>query len=390
MTDPVRHPPLAVARLLALVAMMVLSHISFTGGRVALTLYAIQLQASTFTVGMLVSLLSVLPMLVSVPIGRWSDRVGIVRPAAIALTVVALGTLLPFFHGSIATLCVCSVLLGSGFMMMHVSISNAVGHASTPETRTRAFTLLALGFSTSTVLGPVIAGFAIDHAGHGPTFAILASFSLAALGLLAWVRKSVPAQLAPAPRPHDAHVLDLVRDAPLRAVFIVSGLLNMGWDMFTFMVPVQGARIGLSASTIGLIMGCFGVATFVVRLAMPELNRRMTEWQTLTAALAITATVYLLFPLVVSVPVLLALAFVLGLGLGSTQPMVMSLIHKVAPHGRTGEAIGVRATLMNASQTFLPLLFGGLGAAAGMVPAFWTLALILGSGSVFASRHKRA
>ena len=122
MTDSVRHPPLAVARLLALVAMMVLSHISFTGGRVALTLYAIKLQASTFTVGMLVSLLSVLPMLVSVHIGRWSDRVGIVRPAAIALTVVGLGTLLPFFHASIAALCVCSVLLGSGFMMT-VSVS---------------------------------------------------------------------------------------------------------------------------------------------------------------------------------------------------------------------------------------------------------------------------
>jgi len=65
----------------------------------------------------------------------------------------------------------------------------------------------------------------------------------------------------------------------------------------------------------------------------------------------------------------------------------MSLVHAVAPPGRSGEALGVRSTVMNASQVFLPLLFGGLGAAAGMVPAFWTLALILGGGTVFARGH---
>nr|MDP2190586.1 MFS transporter [Rhodoferax sp.] len=388
MTDSQASQRLALTRLMALIAMMVLSHISFTGARVALSLYAIHLGASTFTVGLLIGLLSVLPMLLSVHMGRWSDRVGIVRPASIALSVVALGTLLPALYASITSLCIASVLLGSGFMLMHVSISNAVGHASTPATRTRAFTLLALGFSTSTVLGPVIAGFSIDYAGHGATFVVLAAFSVLALGVLAWVRKTAPARAAHSARPHDAHVLDLVRDAPMRAVFIVSGLLSMGWDMFTFMVPVQGARIGLSASTIGLIMGTFGVATFVVRLAMPGINRHLSEWQTLTAALAITAFVYLLFPLFTAVPVLLALAFLLGLGLGSTQPMVMSLLHKVAPAGRTGEAVGVRATLMNASQTFLPLLFGGLGSAAGMVPAFWTLAIILTAGGAFASKRK--
>lgn len=46
-----------------LVALMVLAQISFTGGRVALSLYALRLGAGTLTVGMLISLLSVLPLL---------------------------------------------------------------------------------------------------------------------------------------------------------------------------------------------------------------------------------------------------------------------------------------------------------------------------------------
>lgn len=373
-----------------LVAMMMLVHLSFTGGRIALTLYAIALHASTFVVGLQVSLMSVLPMLLSVQMGRWIDRVGMRKPALAGLSTVVVGCLLPAIWPSVPALCAASVLLGSGFMTLHMTVYNAVGHACTPDTRVRAFTVLSLGFSTSTVFGPVIAGFAIDHAGHRATFLLLPVFSLLSMGVLGYIWNS-SAPHAANPKPAGAnHLMDLLRDPAMRAVFIVSGLLSMAWDMFTFMVPVQGTRIGLSASTIGLLMGFFGVATFVVRLGMPLLQRRFTEWQTLCGALGVTAVTYLLFPLFTALPVLFTLAFVLGMSLGCTQPMVMSLVHSVAPAGRSGEALGVRSTVMNGSQTFLPLLFGGLGAAAGMIPAFWTLAVILGAGTFFSHRHSRS
>ncbi|MFT3721531.1 MFS transporter [Pseudorhodoferax sp.] len=383
MDTPGTAPPLA-RQLLPMMAVLVLTHLAFTGGRVALSLYAIALHAPTVVVGLQVSLLSVLPMLLSVRLGRWIDRVGLQRPARIAIVLTVLGAVLPALWPSVPLLCLASMLLGSGFMLLHMTVYNEVGHAVTPETRVRAFTLLALAFSLSTVLGPVVAGLAIDLLGHRSTFGLLALFAVAALAVLAALR------IRSAPRPAAAgtaargRVLDLLRAPRMRAVFVTSGLLSMAWDMFIFMVPVQGARIGLSASTIGAIMGCFGVATFVVRLAMPFLQKRLDEWQTLVLSLAVTAAVYLLFPLTTAVPLLLALAFVNGLSLGCTQPMVMSLVHAVAPPGRSGEALGVRSTIMNASQVFLPILFGGLGSAAGMVPAFWVLALLLGGGSAYA------
>jgi MFS family permease len=71
-------------RLLPLMAVLVLAHLAFTGGRVSLTLYAITLHASTFVVGLQVSLLSILPMLLSVRLGRWIDRVGMKRRPASA------------------------------------------------------------------------------------------------------------------------------------------------------------------------------------------------------------------------------------------------------------------------------------------------------------------
>ena len=376
--------------LFALIAMMVLTHASFTGSRVALSLYALKLGADSFTVGLLMSLLAVIPTLFAVMVGRWTDRTGIAKPAAIALVLMLAASLLPGTLRSLDSLYPSSVLLGSGFMLIHVAVNNAVGHISSPETRKSDFGYLALGFSISSVFGPVIAGFSIDHAGHAETFLILAAFPLLGAVALTIVRKTAP-RAAPRPMPpDDARVMDLLRIAPLRAVFVVSGLLSMGWDLFTFMVPLQGARIGLSASTIGIIMGSFGVATFVVRMAMPWLARNLTEWQTLMGAFTITSAVYWLFPLFTAVTVLIGLAFCLGLGLGACQPMVMSLIHTASPPGRSGEAVGVRTTVMNASHAVLPLTFGALGAAfGGLLPIFWILAIIMGCGGWFSLRHHR-
>lgn len=394
MNDSERQPsaaqPSLLRSLLPLMVVMVLVHLTFTGARVSLTLYAIALHASTVVVGLQVSLLSLLPMLLSVKLGRWIDRVGIKRPARIAIAMATAGAALPAIWPSVPVLCAASVLLGSGFMLLHMTVYNEVGHMATADTRVRAFTLLSMAFSISTVLGPVIAGVAIDLIGHRLTFVLLVLFPLLALGVLVGLRIRVAPRGDLAATPVSGKTMDLLRAPRMRAVFIISGLLSMSWDMFTFMVPVQGARIGLSASMIGLLMGCFGVATFVVRLGMPVLQKYLNEWQTLCVSLGVTAGVYLLFPLFTAFPVLLVLAFVIGLSLGCTQPMVMSLVHAVAPPGRSGEALGVRSTVMNASQVFLPILFGGLGAAAGMVPAFWTLALILSGGTVYARRFTRS
>lgn len=136
-------------------------------------------------------------------------------------------------------------------------------------------------------------------------------------------------------------------------------------------------------------MGSFGAGTFAVRLFISPLSARFSEWKILAGALAVTATVYVLFPLFRAVPMLMALAFVLGLGLGSAFPTIMSAIQHTAPIGRRGEAIGVRTMLINASQFALPMSFGGLGSVAGTEYPFWILAGVLGSGAVYALRQDR-
>ncbi len=349
-------------------------------------LFALELGGSEFTVGVLMALFALLPMLLSVGAGRLIDRVGPRLPLLISFLGLAVATALPFAVPRLATLYVSCTLIGTAFMFIHIAMNSVFGAHGTPEQRAMNFSWLALGFSVSNSLGPLVAGFAIDHLEHARAMLALALFPLAG-ALLVWGRKR------PLPRPEPvasgkrSGVFDLLRIAQMRRTFTVSVLLAMGWDLYTFLMPIYGVRLGLAASTIGLIMSTFALATFAVRLAMPLFVRRLDQWRVMSFALALAGAAYLVFPLVASVPLLMALSFVLGIGLGCAQPVIMSLLYEASPPGRQGEAVGLRTSLLNGSHTLIPLASGALSAAAGMAPAFWLIAALLLGGAWFGRRR---
>ena len=376
------------ARLAFLVALTVFAHTAFNGSRVTVSLYALSLQSSPLTVGMLVSLYSVLPMLLSVSAGRMIDRVGAGRPLAWSSAAIACGVGLPALSPGLPALYLACTVIGLAFMVFHIAIQNAVGALSGPENRAVNFSWLALGFSISGFLGPTVAGLAIDNAGHRATFAILAASGIVpALAIAIAKPRFARIQAGSAP---GGHLKDLLGKRDLRRIFIVTGVLAMAWDLFFFVMPIYGTSIGLSASTIGGILGSFAAATFVVRMVLPWFARRLPEWQLVTFTLFVACLAYALFPFVRTVPLIATIAFLLGLGLGASQPSLMSLIQQSTPQGRLGEALGVRTTVMNMSHTLLPLFFGGIGTALGMGPVFWAMAVGLGATGVFARRHPPA
>ena len=160
--------------------------------------------------------------------------------------------------------------------------------------------------------------------------------------------------------------------------------------MFTFVTPVHGSQLGFSASTIGMILASFAAATFVVRLAMPGIVQRYREWQILTVAMSVTALCYIAFPFMDTPISLAATAAVLGLALGTGQPNVLALLHTMAPAGRGAEAIGIRATIGNASSIMMPIAFGAAGAALGMFVVFWSLSLAIAAGIPLAASKAMA
>src|SRR5918911_1008101 len=92
---PVFHPvPDRAVRLerIHLIALMcTLSHSGFGGSRVAISLYSLELGASQLTIGVMMALYAIFPLLLAVWVGRFADRVGPRRPMLIGCTGVVVG-----------------------------------------------------------------------------------------------------------------------------------------------------------------------------------------------------------------------------------------------------------------------------------------------------------
>jgi predicted MFS family arabinose efflux permease len=367
---------------------VVFSHASFAGARLAISLQALHFGGSAVTVGLLMSLLMLVPTFTAAHMGRWVDRVGYLRPTLWSLAALVAGELATAWLDSLAGLALGSIVVGTSFIIINVAVNNAIGHVAGAEGRSRAFGFTAVGYSLSALFGPMLAGAAIDRVGYPMTFGLLAVLPLMA-GTFLWRAPPVP-RPEPASRADQAAVMDLLRIPPLRAVLLVSALVAAGWDLFTFLVPLHGARSGLSATAIGLVAGGFGIGSATVRLALPWISRRTGEWRLIGSALVLSGLGYLAFPFCTTLGTMMPLAVVLGMVLGCGQPVVMSLLHVTAPPERTGEAVGLRMAIIGLGQTVLPLAVGAFGTALGLAPLFWGIAALMGVGGAYAGRRGSA
>jgi MFS family permease len=123
------------------------------------------------------SFYAVIPMLLGVYSGRLADMRGARVPLLIGAITTAMAMLTGFPWRDIAGLLAVTMLMGGGFVFFNVSIQTLVGGIGRPEYRAQNFAWLSIGYSMSSFIGPVFAGFSIDHAGHALTFLFSPFFS---------------------------------------------------------------------------------------------------------------------------------------------------------------------------------------------------------------------
>lgn len=359
---------------------MMLAHISYTGTRLALTLYALHRGASQLEVGIIISLLTLAPALTSLKIGRWTDRVGFMPPALVGLALMLIGDMWASSQPRLSLLPVTSVLVGFGQMLVQVAMLHVIGHSAAPGRTAQTFSTMGLGFSVSGLLGPVLAGLLIDGLGYGPTFLFLCFPAALALVLLHVYARGIEIHThvhSTVSTDKSSHATSVWRHAPLRSVLIIAALISVAWDFFIFVMPLHASQHGFSASQIGTIAGSFSLGMFAIRLGLGTISRHFSEKRIIYTVLLLTAAGFMVFPFASVFREFLMLSFMLGLVIGGGMPLTMSLVHSTAPAGRTGEASGARTTIVSTSQTILPLLFGVIGSTIGIVPAFWSVALLI-------------
>ena len=383
---PVEPAPSALPReLYLLVLLLIIAHTAFNGIRIATSLAAIKAGGGALWVGLLTAMFNIVPAFVAIRVGRLVDRVPLKRPLLFGCALLAVGGAIAAIEPMLGVLALCACAIGIGWMAIAASSQYAVGLYGGSANRVRAFSVMSMGFSISSFLGPLIAGLMIDHVSFRAAFAVLAV--LPAISAVALSTRLLKLPTAP-PRPDtgDGGARELFAMPVLRNTLITAAFITVGWDLYIFMVPVLGSELGLTATQIGSVLSLFAIAVFVVRFFMTSLTNRLGERGVMITAMTISGCTFLAFAFTHNYTLMLALSFVIGLGLGASQPIILSLLHDAAPAGRIGEVNGMRMTMISTSQWTMPLVFGMLSASTGMLPLFLIVGGGILSGSWFARR----
>ncbi len=367
-------------------------HACMAGMRMAAPLLALSQGYSALAVGVLLALFALTQVFLALPAGRYADRHGLKRPVGFSVIAAVTGAGLAVAFPIFPVLCLSALLTGGATGAASIALQRHVGRAAEDATELKqVFSWLSIGPALSNFLGPFAAGLLIDHAGvllggkAGDLTGFRVAFLLMALLPLAawwWVRRTreLPAA-ATAAQGGSRRAWDLLREPMMRRLLLVNWFLSSCWDVHTFVVPVLGHERGFSASVIGTLLGSFAMAAAAVRLLLPVFAAHLREWAVIMGAMLLTALLFGIYPFMQSAWTMGVCSVLLGLVLGSVQPMIMSTLHQITPKERHGEALGLRLMSLNGSSVLMPMLFGTVGAAVGVSVVFWAVGLLVGLGA---------
>lgn len=362
---------------------LALTFFNFVGAnaaRVLLTLYALELDAPASTVGVLGGLLYLFPLLLSWPVGVLADRAGARGLLLFAAVCAAASLTLPYFFRALPAFYIAAALNGLALAFFHVTLQNLIGTLSRPEERARNFSNFSLAGAMTSFAGPLLAGFSIDTLGHALACLVIALQSVIVIVLLlVWGRLLPPGKPQ---TPHDAGAPRALANREIWRMLVTSGMVQLGYDLFQFYMPIYGHSIGLSASVIGAILATLAAAAFVVRLFLARLVKRVPGETLLVWVFGMGAIGFALVPLSGNAVVLGLIAFIFGLGMGIGIPLTVILMFNHSVEGRSGQTLGLRLTANNFVRVTGPIVFGAIGSAFGLPVVFWIVAAIMASGGL--------
>ena len=370
---------------------LALTFFNFLGAnaaRVLLTLYALELDAPASAVGVIGGLLYLFPLLLSWPIGALADRRGSRGLLLFAAVCGGVSLTLPYFFSVLPALYAAAALNGLALAFYHVTLQNLIGTMSRPEAHARNFSNFSLAGSLTNFFGPLIAGISIDYMGHAVACLVVAALSVIVLALLLIWGGLFPHGNQQVPRGPGA--LSVLGDRTIWLMLLTSGIVQLGQDIFQFYLPIYGHANGLSASAIGAILATLAVASFIMRLFLAHLVKRVTAEKLLAWTFFTGAIGYALVPLTGNAILLALISFFFGLGMGLGIPLTVILMYSRSTEGRSGQTLGLRLTTNNFVRVTGPIVFGVVGTALGLPPVFWiNAALMVCGGLLSLSQAKR-
>ena len=355
--------------------------------RPIVTLYADDLGASTFEIGILTAMYAFFPLIIAIQAGKITDKVGDRLPVIFGLIGLIVSMLIPYVFASMWALYASQLIVGASSIFIAVSLQNVLGNTSTDESRDYYFSMFGLAVASGALIGPVIGGYLVEHFSYSAGF--LVSIGVCMLSLL--FALSIPATFKKQSleKVNLRSSLQLVKNPLVQKALFSSALVLYSRDILVAYFPLFGREIGLDASTIGWILSIQGLAMMVVRFVLPWLLKRISREKVLYSSVIVAGISFLFIPVANHVFLFCLLSCLMGFGLGCGQPISLTTTYNASPKSRTGEVLGIRLTTNRFSQLIAPLFFGMVGTWVGVASVFLVSGFFLIGGAFFIAPRKK-
>lgn len=350
---------------------------------VAVPLSAIELGATPLALGLLVSAPYVLPLFLALTFGSLVTRWGSARPLKLGAAGMVLGawllTALPGFQGLVAG----QLVIGLAQLMMIISAQTAVSYFGKGARLERYFGWYTTFLSVGQMLGPLLAGWIIDHQG-GTSSAIHAAFLLSFVSLVAipisnkrkghgggkkklGLKVGLTRQLALIKETHGIQLSMIVSLAAMLALGAHSSYL-----------PVYLESLALSGTTIGLIVSLRAFSSMAIRPFTSMTVRLLRgRYATMALTMAFMAAGLLLTGFAGNFYLLCCFSILVGMGVGLSQPLSMVVIAEEVVEEQRAQALAMRLMANRAMQFLAPLLLGFATQLGGFTVAYFICGVLL-------------
>lgn len=348
-----------------------------------LPLYARDIGAHQLEIGLLAASFSVMTLLWSPILGRWSDRIGR-RPILLMCILINAAGYALFANARTLVILFFSRML-NGIGASNISVAQAyIADTSSGADRARSLGLIGAAFGLGFIIGPALGGFLKAEFGIAAVGYVPSALSLLN-ALLAWIRLPEPQRHVLAQRPSFGATVRAAFAHPQQSRLV---LLSFAYWFAFVMMQITFAlfaneRFGWREDAIGGVFALTGlIGSAIQGGAIGKLVRTFGETKLLGAGLVLFAIGMLALPWMPSSAFLIATLGEIAVGSALVTPTMNALLSLSADASSQGAILGLSQSAASLARIVGPIVGMGLYAFRHEVP--YVAAGIIGFACFFA------
>jgi len=343
---------------------------------------------------LLMSVPSFVMLALTVPAGIATDTYGRRWPMIMGMACTGVGDAICGLSSGALGLTAGALVLGLGRAFGEAGDRAFLADLCTqvPAIRGRVLAAQQTMTALAYVLGPIIGGQLVQHAGPRSPFvlvALAAAFSTSAFILLLPETRPIIAADADnsagtaSGKSRTGLIATLLKQPPQQGLLIASLANTLGNVGKITVLPLFGTTIGMDASSISRLFSAVAITELISAPAAGWIADRVGNRHVVTVG-SVLGAVGLASAAVSRSPAQLLLAmWVWGVSHGAMTPMIQAAAQELAPRGQEGQALTVPKVAGDMAFLAGPAALSGVGAAYGQGAALVLCALPLALGSVF-------